>query len=235
MRTSLEPQPHHQMMHRKMKDSFTPVYLTVLSVIQAVAMADLASVVANGYTQLTSVQWLQAAITFATLIIVWDAFTQVSILWEWVPDIRDSAIPFVIGALELFLIHTIVLSLSGWLFASALLSGMATLANWHTTRQASKEAENAAMSGLLWRQARFIVLSAGLSALFLLLAVVSQVASLDASQDIQGFRGALSLGFVLLVSVGLGAIEVVSVRSWRQIVDYTRTGQTPPGARASQS
>ncbi len=42
MHSALEPQPHHRVLHHKMKDSFTPIYLTVLSVIQGVTLADLA-------------------------------------------------------------------------------------------------------------------------------------------------------------------------------------------------
>ena len=95
------------------------------------------------------------------LIIIWDAYMQQSILWEWVPDIRDAAIPFALGALELFLNHTIILSLSAWLFAFALLSGTGALANWHVRWRASKEAENAEVLSLRGRRTHFIVLYIG--------------------------------------------------------------------------
>ena len=232
MHTALEPPPHHRVLHHKMKDSFTPIYLTVLSVIQGVALADLASVVGAGYKQFTLVQWLLVVSTFAMLIIIWDAYMQQSLLWEWVPNIRDAAIPFAIGALELFLNHTIILSLSAWLFALALLSGMAALANWHVSRQASKEAENTKMLALLGRQTRWIVLDIGWSVVLLLLAVASRVGSLEASEGIQGVRGVLSLALVLLVAGGLGASELMAIRSWSRVVTYARTGQMPPGWHA---
>jgi hypothetical protein len=154
MHSALESEPHHLVLHHKMKDSFTPIYLTVLSVIQGVALADLALVVVAGNKQFTLVQWLQVVSTFAMLIIIWDAYMQQTLMWEWVPNIWDAAIPFTIGALELFLNHTIIPSLSAWLFALALLSGMAALANWHVRRQASKEAENTKMLTLLGRRTR---------------------------------------------------------------------------------
>jgi hypothetical protein len=49
----LEPQPHYLMIHHKLKDSFSLVYLTLLSVIQGVALADLALVVGACYQQFT--------------------------------------------------------------------------------------------------------------------------------------------------------------------------------------
>jgi hypothetical protein len=49
----LEPQPHYLMIHYKLKDSFSLVYLTLLSVIQGVALADLALILSGGYQQFT--------------------------------------------------------------------------------------------------------------------------------------------------------------------------------------
>src|SRR5437764_120164 len=115
MNSVLEPEPHHRMLHRKLKDSFTPTYLTILSVIQAVALADLATIVATEREHFTVVHWLLVLLTFCVLIIIWNVYTIQSTVWDWIPDVRDAAIPFVTGALELFLNHTITLSLSSWL------------------------------------------------------------------------------------------------------------------------
>ncbi len=231
MHSALEPEPHHRMLHHKMKESYTPNCLTVLSVIQGVALADLALVVA-GYQQFTLVQWLPVVMNFAILIIMWDAYMQQSLLWEWVPDIRDAAIPFVFGALELFLNHTIRLSLSAWLFAFALLSGMGALANWHVRRRASKEAENAKMLSLLGRRTNLIVLYVGWSVTLLGLSVASRVGSLEASEGLQGVRGGLALALVLLVAGGFGTFRLIVIRSWSRVVTYARTGQMPPSWHA---
>lgn len=150
MHSAREPEAHHRALHRKMTDSFTPIYLTVLSVIQGVALADLASGAAAGYKQFTLVQWLQVVITFAILIYMWEGYMQQSLLWKWVPDMRDAAIPFAIGAIELFLNHSIMLSLSGWLLAFALLSSMGALATWHAVQRARKEGENARFLLIRW-------------------------------------------------------------------------------------
>ena len=44
-----EPEQHHLLVQQKLKDSFGPSYLTALSVIQGVALADLTLVVAGNY------------------------------------------------------------------------------------------------------------------------------------------------------------------------------------------
>jgi hypothetical protein len=234
MHSALEPQPynrmlHHQVLHHKMKDSFSSIYLTVLSVIQGVALADLASVVWSANKQFTFLQWLLVVSTFTMLIIIWDAYTQYSLLWVWVPNIWDAAIPFVIGSLELLLNHTIILSLSAWLFSLALLSGMAALANWHVRRQARKEVENTEMLTLLGGQTRWILFNFGSSFALLLLAIASRMGSLEVKEGIQGIRGFLAIALILLILGGLGFSEIMAIRSWNKVVTYARTGRMPPG------
>src|SRR5213078_703187 len=120
MQSVLDPQPHYRMMHHKLKDSFSLVYLTLLSVIQGVALADLALIMGAGYQQLTVVRWLLVLVNFGVVITIWHTFTMHITLWRWIPDLRDAGIPFMIGAVELVLNHTISLSLSAWLFIMAI-------------------------------------------------------------------------------------------------------------------
>ena len=88
--------------YHRLKGSYSPTYLTILSVVQAVAMGDLAQVVAAGYQDFTLEQWVLTFNTFGVLIITWNVFSVQSALWSWIPDVRDSAVPFIVGALELY-------------------------------------------------------------------------------------------------------------------------------------
>ncbi len=227
MQAAHEPEPHHRVLHRKLKDSFAANCLTVLSVIQGLALEDLAFVVAAEYQKLTLTQWLLVVLNFALVIIIWDAYMIQSILWEWVPDMRDAAIPFAFGALELVLNHTIGLSLSAWLLALALLSGLVVLANWHAGRRARKEAENTTLLSLLGSQTRGQVLYLGWSLVLLGLALASRMGSVEASESLAGLRGGLALALVLLVGVGTAVIGLTFIRFWSRIVTYARTGHLP--------
>src|SRR5437588_8025989 len=152
MQSVLEPQPHYLVIHHKLKDSFSLVYLTLLSVIQGVALADLALIVGAGYQQFTVVRWLLVLVSFWMAINVWHTFTIHITLWSWIPDLRDAIVPFMIGAIELVFNHTISLSLSSWLFSGAIIAAMAVLAIWYVGQRAKEESENVRMLSLLRRQ-----------------------------------------------------------------------------------
>jgi hypothetical protein len=231
MQSVLEPQPHYLKIHHKLKDSLSPVYLTLLSVIQGVALADLTHVVAAGYQQFTAIQWLLGLFNFAVLIGIWNHYMMYNKLWDWIPDLRDACIPFVVGVLELVLNHTITLSLSAWLFTFALLYMMGALAVWHVRWRAGKEAENAILLSLFRRQHWLFGLSAlGAGALYLILAVVSRVESLEAGNGVQEAHGLLVLVMALLVAGGLSGFVLLTIGYWRVVVTYARTGHLS-GAR----
>ncbi len=226
MQSVLEPQPHYLMVHHKLKDSLSPVYLTLLSVIQGVALADLTLVVGTGYLQFTLIHWLLVLFNFAVLIGIWNHYMMYNKLWDWIPDLRDACIPFVVGVLELILNHTISLSLSAWLVTFALLYLMGALAVWHVRWRAGKEAENATLLSLFRRQHLLFGLSAlGAGAFYLLLAVVSRVESLDVGNRVQELHG--MLGIALLVAGGLSGFVLLTIRYWRLVVIYARTGYLP--------
>ncbi len=158
MQSVLEPQPHHRVIHHKLKDSLSPIYLTLLSVIQGVALADLAVVVAANYQHFSFIHWLLVLFNFGVLIGIWNHYMMNNKLWDWIPDLRDACIPFVVGALELVLNRSISVSLSAWLFTFALLYMMGALAMWYARWRAGKEAENARLLSLLRREHRLFVI-----------------------------------------------------------------------------
>jgi hypothetical protein len=57
--------------YQRLKASYGPTYLTILSVIQAVAMGDLAQVVAGSYQDFTLVQWVLTLNTFSVQSALW--------------------------------------------------------------------------------------------------------------------------------------------------------------------
>jgi hypothetical protein len=67
------------------KASFTGSSLTLLSIVQGVALATLASVVANAYPRFTIVHWLMALVTLFLLFVVWDHLARDAMTFVWAP------------------------------------------------------------------------------------------------------------------------------------------------------
>jgi len=191
--------------HRRLKASYGPTYLTILSVIQAVAMGDLAHVVAGGYQRFTTVQWVLTLNTFGALIIIWNAYSVQSTLWGWIPDVRDSAAPFGVGALELYLNHTIIVSLSAWLVAGALVGVAGAAGTLHIYWRVSREPEQLD----LLRQVEFYIrlyvaylLVGGAALLALAWLCADDRLTLLVRRD--EFAGGVGLGVALFSALALG-------------------------------
>src|SRR5439155_8568067 len=101
---------------------------------------------------------------------------------------------------------------------------MAILSIWYVGQRAKEEGENAKMLSLLRRQHRlFALYNLGVSAIYLLLAVVIQMESLEASNGVQTGRGVLALALVLLVAGCVARSEERRVGKGCTVVSYART------------
>jgi hypothetical protein len=219
---------HHKVVHRRMKDSFTSMYQTILSIIQGVALADLAMFVVAKYPQFTIVHWLMVLTTFFLFIVVFNVYSIQSAVWDWIPDIRDESIPFVFGAIELFLNHTITLSMSLWFLGLAGISTLGALGTVHLVWRAREESENAELLRLLKDHHYLFVLYFVVAAtIALLFAYICYSMNLQASNGVQGMRGMLATVLVFLIAIGLDGSALVSNRYWRKAVLYARTGRVP--------
>lgn len=206
-----------------MKKSSRSHYTTALSVIQGVALADLASVVAAGYKQFTVEHWLLVILCFCTLIIIWNQYMVQGTIWLWVPDLRDSVLPFLFGAWELGLNHTIMLSLWVWLVIAALIPLTAAVNIWLIRCRANEEDENKELLKFLNRRLHeFGISCLVFSAILIVLAVISHVSNLEASESAKGGKGALVLGILLFIAGCVVVWEILSARSWSNIIDHVR-------------
>ena len=227
MHSVREPEPHYLLVHQKLKGSFVLVYLTALCVIQGVALADLAFVVGTNSQQFTLTQWVLVLLTFGALIMTWHQYTMQIMSWDWIPDLRDTLLPFTIGALELLFNHLIPLSLSGWLLTLALISALGALGTWHTERQAGKEVNNLPRLTRLRRRLRLLRLYLfGLSLFLLLLALATALGQVQAA-ELHSARGVLALAIVLLVAAIAAGFCTVTLWYWRAVVAYAQTGYLP--------
>jgi len=203
-----------------LKDSFTSIYLTVLSIVQGVALTSLAVVVADGYTEFTPVQWALVLLTFLILIIVWNHVTTDAMTWTWIPDFRDAAIPFLLGAFELYQAFAIVAGLGPWLFGMAAGATLAVLEFFHVGRQVRLGTPNPEMLRLFRRR--------GLSDLVQGIAGIGIFLALGAaSVAIEDAGAVLPWVAVLIAALWLGAYVLRTTLYWRALVALAQSGRLP--------
>ena len=185
-------------------------------------------ITAGKYAQFTIVQWLMVLTTFFLIIVIFNVYSIQSAVWDWIPDIRDESIPFVFGALELFLNHALFLSMSLWFVGLAAISALGAIGTVHLVLRAREESENAELLRLLKdHHYLFILYYVVAAAIALLFAYICFALNLSSNDGVQGARGLLAIVLVLLIAVGLDGSAFVSNRYWRKAVIYARTGRMP--------
>src|SRR5690349_4698637 len=86
---------------QRLKSATLSSTFTLLSIIQGVALADLAGVVAANYSRFALAQWVLAATTFLLLIAAWNQITMDTLAWVQLPNMQGYVIPFIVGGFEL--------------------------------------------------------------------------------------------------------------------------------------
>lgn len=228
MSSDTQQEPEHLTLLHQLRGSSTSVYMTLLSIVQGVTLSDLATVVGNSYTHFTLVHWLLVLAMLVLIVAVWHQILIDSISLDWVPDIGDAAVPFVIGILELVLNHMIPLSLSFWLFLLAIiLFFLEIVGSVVFTRQKAELAADANRKLLhLLRHRHWPYLFHGLSgtALFLLLGLLCLVEGVHATDGVQEMPRLLAVGMGGLAVGWVVSLIFISKRYWRAVVSYAHTG-----------
>jgi hypothetical protein len=144
-------------------------------------------------------------------------------IWRWIPDVRDAAMPFMVGAIELFLAHAITLGISIWLLGLAVIATMGAIGTWYMHWRARTEAGNDQLLRYMRRHHLWFALYyAGGAALLLLLAWVNHVGSWGVAEMGQEV---LAVGTALFVGACLGGAVIISHLYWNKAIVYARTGQ----------
>ena len=124
-------------------EQFTPLYLTLLSIIQGVALAYLAERFTATAPHLTLSVWLQAAGLLLTIVFVWHQWAVVTLAHVWLPTFSDAAIPFLFGVTELAMAYTLGPDATPWLGATTLAWLMGVVITWYPYHRARHQRRNA--------------------------------------------------------------------------------------------
>jgi len=130
------------------KDLLPSVLLTLLSIIQALAIELLwTRLHENSYLWeagwVSVLGWTQAAVMLLGIFQVWLFYTSLVMRFRWVPSVRDSALPFVIGILEFTLIDLMGPAyLALWLCTLAVIFAVSVWESQTIFRRARRDPEN---------------------------------------------------------------------------------------------
>jgi hypothetical protein len=110
-------------MRNRAKEHLPQVLLTLLSIIQALALELFWSEL-QGLSHLDELSWLgvstwiQVAATFLGILVIWIVYATTVMRFSWVPSISDSVVPFFVGLLQFILIESLGVENAGWWFLS---------------------------------------------------------------------------------------------------------------------
>jgi len=199
------------------KDLFPSIYLTLVSIVQALALQELLSNAFGRTVEATSglalaTHWLQVAGVFGTLLIVWHEYVLGVIRYRYVVGIQDSLIPFVLGVVEFGVIEaTFSSGLAAWFVwqAAGLAIGVWIFA--HQTQRARGDPENGdvdARQGFFRARPRIAFLAAGALGALTCAVVVGRAA----------LRPHLVLAMVAALGAGQISFGAVSALAWRRML-----------------
>jgi hypothetical protein len=137
-------------MRIRAKEHFPMVLLTLLSIVQALALELLWSHVLHaGYLfeggWQAALAWLQLSAAFLGLMLIWVFYASNAMRFRWVPGTSDSVYPFLIGLLEFMMIETLGPDRVGlWLALMAVIFASMVWIAHSTMRRARADSDNQA-------------------------------------------------------------------------------------------
>lgn len=132
------------------KEHFPTVLLTLLSIVQALALELLWSHLRETaylfeVSWLSAISWMQLFATFLGLVLIWVVYANNVMRFRWVPVTSDSVYPFLIGLMEFMLIETLGPGEIGrWFLFMALIFGMMIWVSHALMRRARRDPDNEA-------------------------------------------------------------------------------------------
>ncbi|MBV1906034.1 MAG: hypothetical protein KUG75_08145 [Pseudomonadales bacterium] len=132
----------------RVKEHFPTVLLTLLSIVQALALELLWGYRHEAYylyewTWFAMLAWGQVIATLTGFILIWVVYAGNVMRFRWVPAVGDSVVPFVIGLLEFMMIETLNPNKLGyWLIYTGVVYAAMIWTSHVTLRRARQEPDN---------------------------------------------------------------------------------------------
>ena len=136
------------LVRERAKEHFPTVLLTLLSIVQAIALELLwAHISESSYLYERSTVafwgWLQIATTLLAVVLIWVVYASNAMRFRWVPSTADSIYPFAVGIFEFWMMSSLgTNSIGMWLVAAGACVGSMTWISHLTMRMARLDADN---------------------------------------------------------------------------------------------
>jgi hypothetical protein len=130
------------------KDRFPTVLLTLLSIVQAVALEflwDHSRHRPDLYfaTVEAAMGWLQIAASLTVIILIWLAYAGMVMRFKWTPTTADSVWPFFVGLIQFLLIDLMgPHNVGRWVVVLAVLFALINIVNYLAMRRARQDEAN---------------------------------------------------------------------------------------------
>jgi hypothetical protein len=217
-------------MRARAKAHLPTVLLTLLSIVQALALEQLWShasetehLYAFDLAALTG--WGQVAATLLGIVLIWIVYASNVVRFRWVPTTSDSVYPFYVGALEMAMVEALHREAIGvWFIVIGVIFASMTLISHFTLRRARRDGENEE-----WFASRA---PARLRDFYQSIIIVSVVVAIGAVFTLASPSPALALSAVVVLNAFLVWQFYVTAQFWKMSVlvpdETADSDQAPP-------
>ena len=203
-----------------MAANFTSVYLTMLSIIQGVALTDLSQITFAEHAHFTAVNWVEVATMLWSLVYIWNHFMGDALMTHWIPDLEDAVLLFGTGVFELVANHAIVGSPAAWLATLAMMFFAWSAGTLYIRRQEELVVRDPVLMQLLRERTTPLLLETiGGGILVGALAILCRFS--DAGVHANGPIALVAVTITFAVSLVIGSL---SARFWRRVRRYALAG-----------
>lgn len=194
----------------EIKASFSSVYLTLISIIQACILGYLLFLLGLHRVSLNPITIIRIISTFLMIITVWNEYMMGAMAFRWIPRLPDAFIPFSIGISEFLVVHNIFSDVFLWCYSAAVFSFIGLLAYLNMYHSARQYPENIAIFNILDRMpmvTKVCAFSSGI--IFAFLGVISHK-----------FASSLTVQYIVVSfsMIMFGAFLYRGVLYWERIV-----------------
>ena len=137
------------LIRERAKNNFPMVLLTLLSIVQALALELLWSQI-HEHPEFYEVSWvavtgwMRVIATFVGILVIWLIYATNSMRFRWVPSTTDSIFPFLIGIIQFIMIDNLgPQDLGRWLIALAVIFALMSWVSQLDLKRARSDGDNA--------------------------------------------------------------------------------------------